>query len=904
MKKLITISLLFFTVVSFGQHRLTGAVHNINNEPLTGATVVLLESTDSTMVNFCLTNEDGQFALIDVEEGDYLLQISFISHNTQVEDLNLNWTERDVDLGNTILEESTEILQEIEVKAEHIPMGIRGDTISYNASAFKVKPNATVEDLLKKLPGIEVDRSGNIKAQGEDVEKVLVDGKEFFGNDPKMATKNLQAEAIDKVEVYDKQSEIAEFTGIDDGEEQKTIDLKLKEDHKKGGFGNATLHTGTEDVYDGKLNYFRFSPTVQASFIAASNNINEETFTMNDRIAFMGGIGAMMSSGSFDMTGQMPMQNGINRSTSLGTNLNIDFSPKVKLNSHYIYNQVKNDLSSTSINQNLTDSFLYNNKRNEESIKSNSTQGLNTKLRYKLDPFTEFVFQNNFTISNQLSNLLTSSNYFRNSIDLGDTNSKTNSENDELGFDTKTTLKRKFQKKGRNIIGTVTFKRTNNDIIDDIDNMNNVANQNFHIVQNQIFNSLLNQLTLGAIYTEPLSKRLFLSFNYNYATSDESPFRDYFDIVGNTKQLNEELSSVYQKVYNYHVAGISLRNNAKRIKTKIGLQSQWTTLEGIINNGESSINGSFFNILPSLKVDVELKGNRSFGLDYTTSIIAPQLDQLLPLPNNTSPSFAFIGNPNLIPQYDHNFRMNYHLFDNFNLSSLFTSVGLTKSIDRIVYKSEIADDLFRTVTPINTDKFWSANGYFSFSRPLRALKINYVIKSNFSYSSYESFINNISSPVRDNNLGLSLSVRNRKTDHVFLEAGVTWNRDNKEYIINEAFNQSYFNTDYFAEIEMYIKGLTISTGFHYNRYSAEGFSENPEFILWNASISQLLFQNKLEIKLTAFDLLNQNIGYSRQGTATSISEQRYNNLGQFFMLGATYKIGNKTKKDGIIIEQY
>ena len=234
-----------------------------------GATVVLLEPVDSSMVAFAISDADGLFTVDQVDSGSYVLQISFVSYGTKTTPVEIG-AERKNHLGSFSLTPTTEILQEITVKAEHIPMGVIGDTISYNAAAFKTKPGATVEDLLKKLPGVEVQRDGSIKAMGEDVNNVLVDGKEFFGDDPQIATKNLDAEAVEKVQVFDKKSDIAEFTGIDDGEEEKTINLKLKEDYKNGGFGTVGLAGGTESTYDGKLNYNRFSPQMQVAVIVLS----------------------------------------------------------------------------------------------------------------------------------------------------------------------------------------------------------------------------------------------------------------------------------------------------------------------------------------------------------------------------------------------------------------------------------------------------------------------------------------------------------------------------------------------------------------------------------------------------------------------------------------------------------
>lgn len=222
---IITASVLFWFQIGYSQTTLHGEVSDQNKELLTGATVVLLEDQDSSMVAYAISDERGGFRLDDLEPGNYILQISFVGYGTLNDPIIVQSEEKMKELGNYELAPVDQVLQEITVKAEHIPIGLIGDTISYNTAAFKTKPGASVEDLLKNLPGVEVERDGSIKAMGEDVENVLVDGKEFFGNDPKIATRNLEAEAVEKVQVFDKKSEIAEFTGIDDGDDEKTINL-------------------------------------------------------------------------------------------------------------------------------------------------------------------------------------------------------------------------------------------------------------------------------------------------------------------------------------------------------------------------------------------------------------------------------------------------------------------------------------------------------------------------------------------------------------------------------------------------------------------------------------------------------------------------------------------------------
>ena len=251
-----------------------------------------------------------------------------------------------MDLGQIEMIPSAEVLSEVEVTADHVALEIRKDTISYNADAFQTQPNAAVEDLLKKLPGLEVDQEGNVKAQGEDVQNVLVDGKEFFGTDPKIATKNLPADAIDKVEVYDRKSEMAEFSGVDDGEREKTINLRLREDKKKGVFGNLEAGYGTDERYKAKASLNRFSKNSQLSFLGLANNVNEQGFSVNEFLNFSGGMSRMMQSGGGRIRlggdNSVPISQGLSdglaKTLAGGVNYNLEFADKFDLRSSYFYN--------------------------------------------------------------------------------------------------------------------------------------------------------------------------------------------------------------------------------------------------------------------------------------------------------------------------------------------------------------------------------------------------------------------------------------------------------------------------------------------------------------------------------------------------------------------------------------
>jgi hypothetical protein len=282
---------------SSGQtHSLSGTLYDNEVRPLTSGTVVLLNPLDSTLEFFGVTNQQGQFLIRNIKEGNYVLQASFIGFHSLYSPIKIP-REKGSDLGDLILKPMPVDLAGAEVVGEAVPLGISGDTIIYNAAAFKTKPDAVTEDLLKQLPGIEVDRAGNIKALGEDVNQLYVDGKEFFGSDPKVATRNIPADAIHQVQVYDKKSDDAEFTGIDDGTRNKTVNLKMRKDRKKGVFGDVLGGYGTGNHYKASGKAYHFTDKIQVAGLGMINNVNEYGFSFNDYLDFSGGMKAMMGGG-------------------------------------------------------------------------------------------------------------------------------------------------------------------------------------------------------------------------------------------------------------------------------------------------------------------------------------------------------------------------------------------------------------------------------------------------------------------------------------------------------------------------------------------------------------------------------------------------------------------------------
>src|SRR6187399_2158136 len=328
MKKILLILLsavIWLTGLAQKNGTIKGVVFDtIAKQSVPAATITALQAKDSSLVTFTMTNSRGEFSLANVPYGDYRLLVTHVNYHNVNKYFSVNDANKNIDLSNIEVSDKNKVLEEVVIMAEAPPVTLIGDTVQYNAGSFKTKPNAVVEDLLKKMPGIKVEKDGTVKAQGQEVKRVLVDGKEFFGTDPKIATRNLPSDAVDKVQVYDRSSDAAQLTGFDDGNSEKTINLKLKKDKKKGLFGKVTSGGGTEDRYQGKFNVNSFKGARQMSVIGMGNNTNAEGFSFMDILSFTGGMNQLGGGGGGSININMSSNDPLGSSMGGGNNNSIN----------------------------------------------------------------------------------------------------------------------------------------------------------------------------------------------------------------------------------------------------------------------------------------------------------------------------------------------------------------------------------------------------------------------------------------------------------------------------------------------------------------------------------------------------------------------------------------------------
>ena len=385
-------------------YQLSGTVTDPDQQALPGATVVAMNPVDSTLLSFAISDGNGTFTLKRIALADIVLQITYVGYGSFQQLVSFTAEEPHLDLGEIWLSPENLFLEEVVVKGEHVPVLIKGDTIQYQADAFSVRADDNVERLLKQLPGVEVQRDGSIKAQGEDVKNVLVDGKPFFGNNPQVATRNLPADAVESVQVYDEASELEEFSGIDDGEEEKTINLVLKEDKKAGQFGEITAGYGTDGRYQGKASINRFSGQSQLSLLGSTNNINEPGFSIFDYIDFLGGFGRLMGQGGGmvqidDDDLGVPLDfgdgGGLNKSQALGLNYNRDFGENTTFSSNYFGSLLKRDLQESFTRNNVLAEEEYRSIGQQQENSRTSGHRVNLELQHELDERQRILFGGN-----------------------------------------------------------------------------------------------------------------------------------------------------------------------------------------------------------------------------------------------------------------------------------------------------------------------------------------------------------------------------------------------------------------------------------------------------------------------------------------------------------------------------
>ncbi len=893
---------------------LEGTVNDTLNEPLIGATVMLLQAKDSVLAKFGITNEKGKFKLEKVSPDEYILQISYLGYTNLSQPFTASELEVKQDLGAFQLSPVSALLEEVEVKADYVPIRMKKDTIEYNAAAFKTKPNAVVEDLLKKLPGVEVDRNGDIKAQGENVQKVLVDGKEFFGNDPKIATKNLPADAIDKVQVFDKKSDIAEFSGIDDGREAKTINLSLKEDKKKGYFGRVRGGYGTEERYENKFNINRFGSNIQFSSLGMFNNTNQQGFSINDYINMLGGLNNLLSSGGeISLNGDdlgLPLDTGqknqgFTTTNAGGINLNWELNKKTKLHSSYFYNGLNKRFDLEENQESLLGENSFQSTKTASVNRKNKGHRANFNLTSKVDSFQTIKWRTNIGLTNSNN----SSGSFLETFNLANVLENNSTQNistkaDNFSWNTNLTYLKRFKKKGRFFTTNIAFEKQQKEQLSELEAMNVFFENNLNnttILQTHDTENKQTNYGVGLTYTEPLGKSKYLELNYAFQNYHTDLNKAVFDKNNSELIFNTLLSNQFQRDYLYHRAGLNYKWTAKKIKLNAGLTTQNASLKGRLLLNNVTIKKDFFNLLPKGRLTYDFKPTKSLRFDYRTTVREPSIEQLQPIIDNSDPLNIYQGNPDLIPEYLNDFRLNFNSFDQFSTVSIFASLEATFTNHKILYARTVDDQFRQTIQPINFEKDQRIGSYLSFGAPLKFLASKLNLTANYDVYNGNYLVNGFNNPYNRKEIRLGGNLSNKNIELIEILVGYKWSGNKVAYDLEVQQNQSYNRQLFYTELTLKLAdSWTIGSVIDYSKYSNASFGAATDIAIWQAGIEyHFLAKKRGTLKISGHDLLNQNIGINRISQLNFLQEQRIQSLGRYFLLSFSYALSGFGNESGI-----
>lgn len=915
--------LLLAITISFNataQSTIKGIVFDTTSKKgLAYATISLVKSKDSTLVAFSRADSAGKFQLRAIPFGDYLLSTSYVGFVPVWKPVKINSTS--VDLGNVEMTD-VKFADEVVVRSKRPPVTMNGDTLEFNTENFKTQPNAVVEDMLKKMPGITVDNDGTVRINGQRVNRVLVNGKEFFTGDPKLATQNLSADAIDKVQVFDRKSDQAQFTGVDDGNSEKAINLKLKKDRNNSLFGRMTAGVAEGGRFDGQANINKFKGEQQTSLLAMGNNTNRQGFSMTDILNFTGEmargmrggggftvrIGAPGDDNGLPVTGRGPNQQGVAQTFAGGLNYNDTWNKKTSMNASFIASDV--DLNTVrSINrQYLYPGNNYNYTQQSTSKRVVQQQRLNMAIDHKFDSLTSlkltpqlsFQKNKNHSVSSYAAETLAKS-----PMNAG--SSINNSVSDGMNFSSNLLFRKKFQKKGRTLSANMDLQYNHSASTgsqhSEFSTYNGGIQDDSVLNQRNTVDAISRMVGGNVTYTEPMGKRSLLELNaYGNRSVGESDreIYDYDALSGKHSVFNSGLSNAFRSNYTYTGGGVHYRGNHPKYSVTLGGSMQSATLKGINKSTGLAVENTFTDVLPDANLQWKFSQYKNLNFSYSTNTQQPSTRQLQPVADVSDPLNTSYGNPDLKRLYNHSLNMNFFSADPLRGKNFFAFAAVTLTDDAIVYADEIKPGGVRSTRPVNVHGVMNAFASVNNGFQVRKLKSRFQGSLGLMYSRNKSFINSQENTILNMSISPSVTWNFTVDNQVDIMASARLNISRAEYSLQPQFNTNYLQQVYNLEMTNYLPGgLVLNNTLNYTKNTgrADGFNIGIPF--WNASLAKSFMKNKrAELKLTVNDILSKNLGVTRNANQNYIEDLQYNVLKRYALLSFTYALNKSGLNTG------
>lgn len=886
---------------SFAQRSIQAMVFDGKNGlPIEMGSVKLLHAKDSVFIQGCLTDLRGNFMLNKVKPGSYILVVSMVGYSNYYQ--NITMANKDLILKNVQLKENAHMLGEVEVTGTAAQMVVKGDTTEFNATAFKTAQNAVVEDLLKRLPGVEVSTEGKITVNGQAITKIRVNGKKFFNDDVEMATKNIPAEVVDKIQVLDQKSDMAQLTGFEDNDTEHIINLTFKPNRRKGTFGNITggvgLDLNNQVRYDGNMFLNTMDGDTQSTLTAGGNNANT---TRSNR-----GRGAFSNN------------SGITTMQNMGYNDNAIINPKLKVGGDASFNHTFNETTNTSNKQSYLIDSTYINNSKSASHNENYSANLNAEIEWKPDTLNTIVFQPSINYNRSFSNSQNSYTNMTNkdSTNVGNTSNIGNgtSLNGTLGI----IYSHKFaSKKGRTFTANLQTSVSQND------------NESFNYSKNRVVRpdstTIVDQHTLNhgqgsseslrLSFVEPLwNLRNFLeasvSFKSSYNTSDKNQYNK--DIFGNYNQLDTVYSNNFNNRFYSETVELNYRYVTKAFNIMLGMKgnpSQTYSMTDYISGNDRNISNEVFNYSPTARIQYNFGRKKFLRIDYRGQTDQPSVNQLQPVKNNSNPMNVTIGNPALNPDFNNSLRAMFTAFNDSTFSSISAFLNIQRTSNALV-----ANSLYDTTgkqysqTVNSTESPYNINGNLMFTIPLIEKRLHFSTNTSGGLSQVYGYssrglnaqtmqsdsvlpLGNLSS-TRRYNAGESITLTyTNDLIEIGLKGGFrysnTLNNLNPGVAITKDWNGG-------GNVVLHLP-YNINIGSDINYTTQLGYlSSAQNQLIWNASIDKTIFNSSGVVALKVWDMLHQQLNIRQTIGDNYIQYNTFNTLPTYFLLSFTYKI-NKFK---------
>jgi len=892
------LSLISLTAFSQSNYEVSGTVRDSSGLSVIAATVKLRSAKDSL---FTRTNADGAFSFKGVKSGQFTLSITSLGFQSALRKYMYNEGEGNLALGVINLKNSSKQLNEVVISGTPT-VTVKEDTLEFRAADYKLKDDAQVEDLLRKLPGVEVDKDGNVKAQGKAVTRVRVNGKDFFGGDVKTATQQLPANLIDKVQLIDDYGDQANFTGVKEGDPEKILNIQIRPDKNNGYFTQGRIGQGNEGRYQGNISANMFNKTQQISVQGNLNNTNTSLFNFNG-----GGGGARVQLGGGGGGGGARIQigggggnaggDGLTRVASVGLNYRDEWSKKLTSYGNYSYANRNNEVLRTTQQQNInTSGFLLNNQ-NSTSNTSSINHRFNWNLEYKIDSVNYLkvtpyfnLGQSNGTSANTFAFLQDGTSL----ISSGNNGGISSSETPNFGADA--LFNHRFGKRGRTASVTLSLSKNNTTQENDAINQTTPVGVPIAVYQRQVVsNNNTNTTTRSGIsYIEPLSRTESLEFNWNFSLADYQNGRTTLgtNTPGGVLAIVASQSNDYTYSFMTNRLGMNYRVTQKKYNYSLGLGVQPSLLSGTSVSNQTSYRRTALNIIPVLRYSYNFSKTKEFNASYNGRNNEPSFNQLQPVTDVSNPQFPVVGNPNLKAEFSHNINIRYNNF-NFEKGDVwFTNFSVNLTENKIVSNSAFLPGNKIETRYLNTNGFYSVNGFYTWSKPFAERKYTLSINGFANYSNNINFVDDQKNIGKNLIISQGASFQLNPAQWIELNPGVNYTANKNTYSISAQQNTKVSTWNLTFNGKAYIRKTWI-LGADFtkalNKGYTSGFAVNP-FIMNTYLEKQFLKNKAASLRFQIFDVYNENTSISRSVTANSINDTRSNRLARYAMLTFSLKL--------------